>query len=79
MVAKAYVDQLERSNALPVDRVIAIRDTIADAEKSHMNKKDVSRLNSLSSNLQDESTSTKDAAVVTRLHNLAEILKHPLA
>ena len=79
VVAKAYVDQLERSNALPVDRVIAIRDTIADAEKSHMNKKDVSRLNSLSSNLQDDSTSTKDAAVVTRLHNLAEILKHPLA
>ena len=79
VVAKAYVDQLERSNALPVDRVTAIRDTIADAEKSHMNKKDVSRLNSLSSNLQDESTSTKDAAVVTRLHNLAEILKHPLA
>ena len=79
VVAKAYVDQLERSNALPVDRVTAIRDTIADAEKSHMNKKDVSRLNSLSSNLQDDSTSTKDAAVVTRLHNLAEILKHPLA
>lgn len=79
VVAKAYVDQLERSNALTVDRVTAIRNTIADAEKSHMNKKDVSRLNSLSSNLQDDSTSTKDAAVVTRLHNLAEILKHPLA
>lgn len=79
VVAKAYVDQLERSNALPVDRVTAIRNTIADAEKSHMNKKDVSRLNSLSSNLQDDSASAKDAAVVTRLHNLAEILKHPLA
>lgn len=79
VVAKAYVDQLERSNALPADRVSAIRDSIADAEKSHMNKKDVSRLNRLSFNLQDDSTGAKDAAVVTRLHNLAEILKHPLA
>ncbi len=79
VVAKAYVDQLERSNVLSADRLSAVRSTIADAEKSHLNKKDLSKLNRLSFNLQDDATGAKDPADANRLHNLAEILKHPVA
>src|SRR5438046_8681598 len=39
-VAKAYVDQLERSQALPADRIAALRQAIGSAETSHMKKKD---------------------------------------
>ena len=79
VVAKAYVDQLERSGALPADRVGTLRQTIADSEKSHLNKKDLARLNRLTFNLQDDASGAKEPADATRLHNLAEILKHPTA
>ncbi|MGB6267268.1 MAG: hypothetical protein WBF56_16140, partial [Candidatus Acidiferrales bacterium] len=36
VVAKAYVDQLERSEALPAKRIAALRKAINNAEKSHL-------------------------------------------
>src|SRR5678809_153342 len=44
VVAKAYVDQLERSQALPSDQIAAVRQAIQSAEKSDL--KDVGKLNS---------------------------------
>src|SRR6185312_7169063 len=38
VVAKAYVDQLERSQALPADKIAAVRQAIQSAESSHMKK-----------------------------------------
>src|SRR5829696_5496973 len=38
VVAKAYVDQLERSQALPADRITAVRQAIQRAETSHMKR-----------------------------------------
>src|SRR6266511_2658330 len=77
VVARAYVDQLERSNGLSVERLKAVRQELARAEKSQGQvRRDA--LTALSSALgQDASTSTdqwklqKLAAVVTELANTA--------
>ena len=79
VVAKAYVDQLERSQALPADRIAALRTAISTAETSHMNKSKVAKLKSMSPSLEKDAATAKDRADATRLHALADILKHPSA
>src|SRR5262249_37596421 len=46
VVAKAYLDQLERSKALPADQIAAVRKAIQSAESSHLNQKDLAKLKS---------------------------------
>src|SRR5580704_12383549 len=46
VVAKAYIDQLQRSQALPEERIGALRIAIHNAESSHMNKSKVAKLQS---------------------------------
>ena len=77
VVAKAYVDQLERSQALPGDRVTALRQAIQSAEKSNLNQKSVAKLKDLGSSLEQNASAAKSAADSTRLNALAEILKSP--
>ena len=79
VVAKAYVDQLERSQALPADRIAALRAAVQAAETSHMSKSKVSRLKALSPSLEKDAASAKTPADSARLHALAELLKHPSA
>jgi len=76
VVAKAYVDQLERSQALSSDQVTSLRQAIQSAENSKLNKKDVAKLQTLAASAQSgaSSRSTDDAA---RLQALADILKNP--
>jgi len=76
-VAKAYVDQLERSQALPADRVAELRQAIQSAESSHMNKSSLAQLKSLGMSLDKSAASTQSAADSTRMQALAEILKQP--
>jgi hypothetical protein len=75
VVAKAYVDQLERSSALPADRIAALRQTIESAERSKLGKKDVAKLKELATSL--ETGSTGSAADTARIQALSEILKNP--
>jgi hypothetical protein len=77
VVAKAYVDQLERSQALPATRVNALRKAIQSAEISNLNKKDLSKLNGLAVSVEQTATSTKNEADSNRLRSLAEILRSP--
>jgi hypothetical protein len=77
VVAKAYVDQLERSQALPADQVAALRKAIQNAESSGMKQKDLAKLKSLAPSLEKSAANTKSAADSTRLQALAEILKAP--
>jgi hypothetical protein len=77
VVAKAYVDQLERSQALPGDRVAALRQAIQSAESSHLGSSELAKLKSLAPSLEKSATTTKSAADSTRLQALAEILKQP--
>src|SRR5580765_7186676 len=43
-VAKAYLDQLQRSQALPTDKIAALKKAIQNAETSHMGKDAVAEL-----------------------------------
>jgi hypothetical protein len=76
VVAKAYLDQLERSQALPADQIAAVRKAIQSAESSRLNSKDVAKLRSFAPSLKTTAT-TKSAADSKRLQALAEILQRP--
>jgi hypothetical protein len=77
VVAKAYVDQLSRSQALPAERIAALRKAIQSAENSHMSQRHLAKLKSMAPSLEESATTAKSPADSTRLHALAEILKHP--
>jgi hypothetical protein len=79
VVAKAYVDQLERSQALPAERIAALRAAIQSAESSHMNKGKVSKLSGMAPSLEQSAAAASNPADAKRLRALAEILKHPSA
>jgi hypothetical protein len=68
-VAKAYVDQLERSQALPADRITALRAAIQ--------KGDTGNLKKMAPALEKDAVTAKNAADANRFKALAEILKQP--
>jgi len=77
VVAKAYVDQLSRSQALPADRISALEKAIQSAEASHMSKDAMAKLKGMASSLSKEAGSAKDPADGARLKALGDILEHP--
>jgi hypothetical protein len=74
VVARAYVDQLARSGALPAQRISAITAAIEKADASH-SAKDSAPLKSMASSLEKDAPS-KPQADADRMRALAEILKH---
>src|SRR6185369_9183375 len=74
VVAMAYIDQLERSQALPADRIATLRQAIQSAEK---NSKDLGKLKNLAASVEANAGSAKSAADANRFYGLAEILKNP--
>jgi len=78
IIAKAYLDQLERSQALQTNRIADLRRAIANAETSHMNKGKLKKLASMAPSV-DKSADAASPTDAARLHALAEILKHPAA
>jgi hypothetical protein len=79
VVAKAYVDQLSRSQALPADRIAALQKAILSAESSHLSKSTLAKLQRMAPSLEKNAATAKSPADSRRLHALAEILKHPAA
>jgi hypothetical protein len=79
VVAKAYVDQLERSQALPANKIASLRKEIAAAEKSHLSKGSVAKLASSAATLETDASSAKTPADAQRLRALAGVLKSPVA
>jgi hypothetical protein len=79
VVAKAYVDQLERSQALPEKEIAALRKAISSAERSKLSKSRLAKLESLAPSVEQSAATAKSPADSKRLHALADILKHPLA
>jgi hypothetical protein len=69
IVAKAYVDQLERSQGLPADRIAALRTAIQ--------KGDTGNLKKMAPALEKDAATAKSGADSNRLKALAEILKSP--
>ena len=79
VVAKAYLDQLTRSRALPAKQISDLEKAIKSAEKSHLNEKKVAKLKELTPALEASASAAKSPVDQTRLTALAEILKHPAA
>lgn len=73
VVAKAYVDQLERSQALPADEIATLRQAIQKAESS---KSELGKLKSLAPSLEKRA-GPKGGPDSVRLLALAEILRRP--
>ena len=67
VVARAYVDQLARSSALPSQRVTAIT--------AAMEKKEASQLKTLAASLEKDAGAAKTPADANRMRALAEIMK----
>lgn len=79
VVAKAYVDQLSRSQSLAQDKVAALEKAIQSAESSHLSKDSLAKLKSMAPSLETEAGAAKSQADAKRMHALAEILAHPTA
>ncbi len=79
VVAKAYLDQLSRSQALPADQIASLRKAIQTAETSHMNKSKLGKLKGLAPSLEKTAATAKSPADSARMRALADILKHPSA
>ena len=79
VVAKAYLDQLMRSLALPADRIADLQKAMQSAESSHMNKRKLAKLKSMADSLEQSAATAMSPGDSARLHALAEILKHPAA
>jgi hypothetical protein len=77
VVAKAYLDQLERSQALPADQIASLRQEIQSAETAKLSKAAVAKLSKQAPALETAAAS-KTGADATRLLALAEILKDPV-
>jgi len=77
VVAKAYVDQLSRSQALPAERIAVLQKAIQSAESSHLSRSNLAKLKGMAPSLEQSAATAKSPADSTRLHALAEILKHP--
>jgi hypothetical protein len=69
-VAKAYIDQLERSQALSADRISALRAAIQ--------KKDIGNLKKMAPALEKDAATAKSEADANRMRALADVLKRPV-
>jgi len=76
VVAKAYLDQLARSQALPADRISALQQAIQSAESSRLSKSKVAKLKQLAPDVEKAAASASPVDA-SRLHSLAAILQHP--
>jgi hypothetical protein len=79
IVAKAYLDQLERSQALPADQITNLRESIQRAESSGLNPASLAKLKGFAPSLEEiaYATVSRNPADASRLRALAEILKRP--
>jgi hypothetical protein len=79
VVAKAYLDQLARSESLPAKQIADLQKAIKDAEKSHLSAGKVAKLTAMTPAIESSVMSAKSPADVARMQALVEILKHPAA
>ncbi|HQU83428.1 MAG TPA: hypothetical protein PKY59_09900 [Pyrinomonadaceae bacterium] len=78
IVAKAYLDQLERSNAMPKDKIGEMRLAVQSAESSKLGGKDKKKLKGYVSTLEKSAADSKNSADSNRMNGLAMIFKNPM-
>ncbi len=79
VVAKAYIDQLSRSQALPPNRIAELQKAIQSAEKTHMSKSKIAKLKGIAPSLEKSADTAKTPDDAMRMHALADVLKHASA
>jgi hypothetical protein len=79
VVAKAYLDQLSRSQALSAGRISSLQKAIHNAEASHMSPDKLAKLKREVPSLEKSAGSAKSPLDSSRLKALADILKNPSA
>ena len=74
IVGKAYVAQLERSGALPAQRIASLKSAVAKVEKPGASRKDSAELKNIGEALDKDAVKAKSASDGMRMHALAAIL-----
>ena len=77
VVARAYLDQLERSQALTPARIAALRKAVQGAEAAKLNRGAVASLKKLAPEVDQSAAAATSAADANRLKALADILRQP--
>jgi hypothetical protein len=78
-VARAYLDQLGRSQALPSGRIADLNKAIGHTQKSHLGKKELAKLHRMAASVETNASAAKNLEDAKRLHALAQILENPTA
>jgi len=76
VVAKAYLDQLSRSQGMSAGQIAKLEKAIQSAESSHMNKGKVAKLKGMAPSVEKNASTAKTPADATRIHGLADVLKN---
>jgi hypothetical protein len=79
IVARAYLDQLGRSQGLPTKQIAALNKAITRAQTSHLGKNDLAKLHAMAVPVETEASAAKNPTDAKRLHALALILQSPVA
>lgn len=79
IVARAYLDQLGRSQALSPKRISGLNKAIERAQKSNLGKKDLAKLQAMATSVETDASAAKNSEDAKRLHSLALILQGPTA
>jgi hypothetical protein len=79
IVARAYLDQLGRSQALSSKRISGLNKAIERAQKSNLGKKDLAKLQGMATSVETDASAAKNSEDAKRLHSLALILQGPTA
>jgi len=78
-VARAYLDQLARSQALSSEWIADLNKIIVHTQKSHLGKKDLAKLHEMAASIETSASDAKNLEDSKRLHALALILESPTA
>jgi hypothetical protein len=79
VVAKAYLDQLSRSQALPADQIANLQKAIHSAEASKLSKSKVKKLQKMAPSVEKGADNAKTPVDAARMRALAKILANPVA
>jgi hypothetical protein len=77
VVARAYVDQLSRAQALPAKRIGELNQAITRAQASHLGGKDQAKLKKIAATVEAQAASAKTPADRARMQALSTILSNP--
>jgi hypothetical protein len=76
-VARAYLDQLGRSGALPAGRLEELTKAVEGAQKSHLGTESLAELERMAASVETEGLAAKNVDDAKRLHALAKIMEKP--